>query len=173
MRILLITLSCVVWSFTSVTAQTESNPLSFMIGQWQGSGWMMTQSGKQMTNITEKVSCQLECNVLSVEGQGTKYDSLQQQEIVVHDAYGIISKDPKNNKWVMRAYKKADAIDAEIIIISEKIIRWELPIATHGGTMRFTTDFTTPDKWKGTGEYSRDGLSWMIMMETELKKVKD
>jgi hypothetical protein len=173
MKIIIVTLACAVLSFSSVMAQSESNSLSFMVGQWKGSGWMMTQSGKQFTRITEKVACQLDCAVLSVEGKGTKFDSLQQQEIVVHDAYGVISKDAQNNTWVMRAYKKGDVIDAEIVIVSERVIRWDLPIPTQGGTMRFTTDFTTPDKWKGKGEYSRDGQTWMVIMETELNKVKD
>jgi hypothetical protein len=77
-----------------------------MVGQWKGSGWMMTQSGKQFTRITEKVACQLDCAVLSVEGKGTKFDSLQQQEIVVHDAYGVISKDAKTIRGLCGHIKK-------------------------------------------------------------------
>jgi len=160
-------------SFASVYAQSEDNPLSFMVGKWKGNGWMMTQSGKQFTNITENVVCKLDCAVLSVEGLGTKQDSLTNQQIIVHDAFGVISKDLKNNKWVMRAYKKGDVIDAEIVFVSEKVIRWKLPIPNNSGTMQFTTDFTDAGKWKGTGEYSRDGQNWMIMMQTELTKVID
>lgn len=160
-------------SSVSVCAQSETNPLSFMIGKWKGSGWMMTQNGKQFTNITENVACKLDCAVLSVEGLGTKLDSLTKKQITVHDAFGVISKDTKNNKWIMRAYKKGEVIDAEIVFVSEKVIRWELPIPNNGGTMRFTTDFSITDKWKGTGEYSRDGKNWMIMMQTELTKVTD
>lgn len=160
-------------NFVSIHAQNNTNPLSFMIGKWKGSGWMMTREGKQFTNITENVVCKLDCGVLSVEGLGTKLDSLTKKQVIVHDAFGVISKDPKTNKWMMRAYKKEEVIDAEIIFVSEKVIRWELPIPNNGGTMRFTTDFTTTDKWKGTGEYSRDGKSWMIIMQTELTKVTD
>lgn len=160
-------------NFASSYAQSESNPLSFMVGKWKGSGWMMTQTGKQFTNITESVICKLDCAVLSVEGMGTKYDSLAKKEIVVHDAFGVISKDSKTNNWMMRAYKKAEVIDAEIVFVSEKVIRWALPIPNNGGTMRFTTDFSSPNKWKGTGEYSRDGKNWMVIMETELTKIID
>ena len=89
----------------------------------------------------------------------------------MHDAYGVISKNTKSNQWVMRAYKKGDVIDADIIFISEKQIRWELPVPGNAGRMRFTTDYSVAGKWKGTGEYSRDGNSWMIIMETNLTKV--
>lgn len=162
-----------IWCAASSFAQNTDIPLSFMIGKWKGSGYMMTREGKQFTNITESVVCKSDCAVLSVEGKGTKQDSLTNKEIIVHDAFGVISNDLKNNKWVMRAYKKGEVIDAEIVMVSEKIIRWELPIPNNGGTMRFTTDFTTKDKWKGTGEYSRDGKSWMVMMQTDLTKVSD
>lgn len=168
---IIITFILALFSLTSVNAQTESNSLSFMVGNWKGSGWMMTQNGKQYNDITENVVCKLDCAVLSVEGLGTKTDSLTKKLITVHDAFGIISKDAKSNKWVMRAYKKGEVIDAEIVFVSEKVIRWELPIPNNGGIMRFTTDFSTIDKWKGKGEFSRDGKSWMVIMETELTKV--
>lgn len=171
MRKVTLTFLIALFGLTAVYAQTESNPLSFMIGKWKGRGWMMTQNGKQYNDITENVVCKLDCAVLSVEGLGTKTDSLTKKLITVHDAFGVISKDTKSNKWVMRAYKKSEVIDAEIIFVSEKIIRWELPIPNNGGVVRFTTDFSTPDKWKGSGEYSRDGQSWMVIMETELTKV--
>ena len=162
-----------IWCTASAFTQNEDNPLSFMIGTWKGSGYMMTREGKQFTNITESVVCKSGCAVLSVEGKGTKQDSLTKKEIIVHDAFGVISKDLKSNKWVMRAYRKGEVIDAEIVTVSEKIIRWELPIPNNGGTMRFTTDYTTADKWIGTGEFSRDGKSWMVIMQTELNKVID
>ena len=162
-----------IWCTASAFAQHENNPLSFMIGKWKGSGYMMTREGKQFTTITESVFCKLDCAVLSVEGVGTKPDSLTNKEIIVHDAFGVISKDPKSNKLIMRAYKKGEVIDAEMIMVGEKIIRWELPVPNNAGTMRFTTDFTTSGKWKGTGEYSRDGKSWMVIMQTELNKVID
>ncbi len=167
----ILTFFIALFGLTSVNAQTEINPLSYMVGKWKGSGWMMTQNGKQYNDITENVVCKLDCAVLSVEGLGTKTDSLTKNLITVHDAFGVISKDARSNKWVMRAYKKGEVIDAEIIFVSEKIIRWELPIPNNGGVMRFTTDFSNPDKWKGKGEYSRDGQSWMVIMETELTKV--
>lgn len=53
---------------------------------------------------------------------------------------------------------------------------WKFEISAkfnNGGTMRFTTDFTVTDQWKGTGEYSRDGQNWMKVMETELTKMPD
>lgn len=154
-------------------AQSESNPLSFMIGEWKGNGWMMTPNGKQFTSITENVTCKLGCSVLAVDGLGTKLDSLSNKLIEVHNAYGVISRDIHNGKWIMRAYRKGEVTDTEIVFVTEKIIRWELSIPNNGGSMRFTTDFSEPNKWKGTGEYTKSGENWMKIMETELTKSKN
>ena len=166
----LLTFSLLLLSFVSIQAQDETNPLLFMVGKWKGSGWMMTREGKQFTTITENIVCKLDCAVLSAEGLGTKLDSSTNKLITVHDAFGVISKDSKNDMWVMRAYKNKEVIDAEIVFVNEKVIRWELPIPNNGGTMRFTTDFTSTNKWKGTGEYSRDGENWRVIMQTELTR---
>jgi len=50
------------------------------------------------------------------------------------------------------------------------MIQWELPIP-YGAIIRFTTDFITTNKWKEIGEYSKDGINWIKMMETELFKL--
>jgi hypothetical protein len=75
MRNKILSIIFAVLGFANAQAQTENNPLSFMVGTWKGSGWMMTQSGKQSNDITENVICKLDCAVLSVEGLGTKTDT--------------------------------------------------------------------------------------------------
>lgn len=66
-----------------------------------------------------------------------------------------------------------DVIDVAVNILGDKIIRWEMPLPQHAGTMHFTTDFSESGKWKRLGEYSRDGKQWMVVMETNLTKVNE
>jgi hypothetical protein len=173
MRYFTLTLVFTLLSYTFTFAQSDTNPLSFMVGNWKGSGWVMSQNGKQFTNVTETVACKLDCSVLAVDGLGTQLDSLTNEEVVVHDAYGVISKDPTTEKWMMRAYRMGDVIDAEIKFVGDSVIQWDLPLPSNRGTMRFITDFTSSNKWKETGEYSRDGENWVLIMETELTRVTD
>jgi len=63
MKKIIIASTLVLLSFATSYAQSENNPLSFMVGKWKGSGWMMTQSGKLFTTITENVVCKLDCVV--------------------------------------------------------------------------------------------------------------
>lgn len=144
--------------------------LSFMVGEWQGTGWSMTRSGKDSSAIKEKVECKLDCHLLAVSGQGTKVDPSTQESIIVHDAYGVITFDKETEKYNIRAYKKDNVVESELLFLDNRLFQWSIPAP--GGVVRFTVDFTQPDMWKETGEFSRDGTTWMKSMEMELKRVR-
>lgn len=141
-----------------------------MIGDWNGNGWLMTRSGKLPAVITEKAECKLDCEVIAFQGRGVRTDSATNTVVVVHDAYGVISFDKKLNKYMVRAYKKEGIVDSELEVIGEKIYRWKFDLPA-GGTVRFTIDFSVPDVWKETGEFSRDGTTWMKSLDMELARV--
>lgn len=151
-------------------AQAPGHKLSFMTGEWQGKGWIMTRTGKEFSQVTEKAECKLDCSIIVVSGQGVKVDSSSRESKIVHDAFGVITYDPKTGKYFIRAYKKEEVVESEIEFLEEKKIRWVLPIPS-AGTVRFTVDFNTPGTWKETGEFSRDGITWMKTLEMELKKM--
>jgi len=155
----------------TTSIQNPVDKLSFMIGEWEGSGWMMTREGKQTSIIKEKVECKLDCNILTVEGLGTKTDSVSQETVVVHDAFGVIFFDPQSNSLSIRAYKKEGVTESEIEFIEEKIIQWNLDIPD-GSKVRFTVDFKTDDKWIEIGEFSRDGENWTKILGMELTKAE-
>ncbi|MDU8885339.1 hypothetical protein RXV94_04140 [Yeosuana sp. MJ-SS3] len=154
---------------------TNDNPiekLSFLIGTWKGEGWMMTQAGKQTSKITEVAACKADCSVIAVEGLGVKTDPETQEETVVHDAFGVIYIDPETNALAMRAYKDGRANESPIEFIEDKIIRWFIDIP-NGSKVRFTSDYSTENKWVEIGEFSRDGENWMQFLGMELTKVEN
>ena len=155
----------------SIISQNPLDKLSFMIGEWEGAGWMMTREGKQTSKILEKVECKLDCNIMIVEGLGTKIDSITKETIVVHNAFGVLSFDAKSNSLSIRAYKKEGVTESKIEFIEEKIIQWNLDIP-NGSKVRFTVDFKAENKWIEIGEFSRDGVNWSQILGMELTKVK-
>lgn len=152
-----------------MTIAQPMEKLSFMAGEWQGTGWSMTRTGKENSIIKEKVECKLDCHLLAVNGQGTRVDSATKETIIVHDAFGVITFDNTTGKYMIRAHKKDNVVDSELIFLADRLFQWSIPAP--GGMVRFTVDFTEPDTWKETGEYSRDGSTWMKSMEMELKRV--
>lgn len=149
------------------------NRLSFLLGEWQGTAWRMTQTGKrENTNAFEKVTCRLDCGIFIVEGLGVKTDSVTKESITVHDAFGIIYYDAKTNSISMRAHTKDGVTETVIEFLEEKLIRWNIDIP-NGSKIRFTVDFKTANKWFEIGEFSRDGQNWMKFLETALTKTRD
>ncbi len=162
-------------TLTAQTGATKPNPMDkmkFILGEWEGTGWRMTQTGKSFTKAFEKAKCRVDCNIIVVDGLGTKIDSATMEQKTVHEAFGIISYDAKTNAYSLRAYTKDGVTESVIEFLEEKVIRWNLDVP-NGGKVRFTTDYKTANKWLEIGEFSRDGNTWIKFLETELTKIKD
>ncbi|MFZ1371166.1 MAG: hypothetical protein WAR78_12325 [Ferruginibacter sp.] len=171
--LLILGLVSVTFAQADVAKKLEAmNKIKFLLGEWEGTGWRMTQTGKVFTKAIEKVKCRLECSILIVDGSGVKTDSVTKEEKVVHDAFGIIYYDTKTNAVSMRAFTKEGITETVIEFLEEKVIRWIMEIPG-GSKVRFTADFKTANKWIETGEFSRDGQNWVKFLETNLIKVKD
>ena len=153
-----------------VTNQME--PLSFMLGQWEGDSWSMTREGKVESKIKEHIYCKTDCNIMIAEGLGTKIDPETNETIVVHDAYGVMYVDPETSNLTLRAYKDSEIVESEIELIEDKIIRWKMVIPNQG-TVRFTSDYSKEDKWIEIGEFSKDGENWMQFLGMDLTKIAD
>ena len=164
--------------FNFLQAQNDSiknlvslDKLDFMIGEWEGTGWMLTRNGKENARIKEKAEYKLEKGIMVVEGLGTKTDSITNVNKIVHNAYGIIFFDSKTNFLTIDAYKNGESIQSKIEFLEEKIIQWNMEIPNQG-KVRFTVDFSTDNKWIEIGEFSRDGENWMKFLEMNLDKIK-
>lgn len=155
----------------SLNHKATIDKLDFMIGEWEGNGWMMTRNGKENAKINEKVQYKLENDIMVVEGLGTKTDSITNEQKIVHNAFGIIFFDTKANSLMIDAYKEGESIQSKIEFIEEKIIQWKMDIPNQG-KVKFTVDFSTNNKWIEIGEFSRDGENWMKFLEMNLDKIK-
>ena len=166
------------FSINVLKAQNDSiknvasiDKLDFMIGEWEGNGWMMTRNGKENAKINEKVQYKLEKGIMVVEGLGTKTGSITNETKIVHNAFGIIFFDTKTNSLMIDAYKEGESIQSKIEFIEEKIIQWKMNIPNQG-KVKFTVDFSTEKKWIEIGEFSRDGENWMKFLEMHLDKIE-
>jgi hypothetical protein len=155
----------------SLNKSITLSKLDYMIGEWEGTGWMMTRNGKENTEIREKAEYKLEKDIMVVEGLGTKTDSITKEVKAVHDAFGIIYFDSKSKSLMINAYKKGESIQSEIVFIEEKIFQWNMDVPNQG-KVRFTVDFRTKNKWIEIGEFSRDGENWMKFLEMNLSKIE-
>ncbi|NVK52087.1 MAG: hypothetical protein HWD85_04075 [Flavobacteriaceae bacterium] len=153
----------------SVKPYTSVKQLDFMIGEWEGTSWMMTRKGKENSVVKEKAEYKLGKSIIVVEGIGTKTDTIKNNTTTIHNAFGIISYDSEKKRLLMNAYKNGESTLSEIKFIANKVIQWGME-NTNGSKVRFTVDFSAKDKWTEIGEFSRDGINWTKFLEMKLTR---
>lgn len=153
-------------------AENPMHNLNFMLGEWEGAGWMMTRDGKEESDMREKVECKQGCNIMIVEGLGTKIDVETKEQKIIHEAFGVITYNFDTKSYQLRAYKDGNVTVSDIEMISDNKIRWNMEVP-NGGKVRFTAEYTTTS-WQEVGEFSRDGgESWMQFLGMDLTKIKE
>lgn len=67
------------------TAQQELKKLSFIIGEWEGDGWMMGRDGtKHLFTQSETVQFKLDKTAILIEGMGKSGGE------IIHNALGVV-----------------------------------------------------------------------------------
>lgn len=100
---------------TSGTA--EMRKLDFLVGEWQGEGWITAAGGQRHTfKQTEHIQSKVGGHVLLIEGLG-KSQAPGEAERVVHNAFAVVSYDGTAKRWRFLAWRATgDALDAEATV---------------------------------------------------------
>lgn len=139
--------------------------LSYLAGDWSGKAIVKNQSGEMVIDQTEHIEWKLDGMVLSIEGTGR-----QNNEITFH-AFALVNFDPFAKQYKFRSYvKEGYTTDAYFKIIEPNKFEWGFDIPT-GGKSKYTIVLDPEKKtWHESGEYSRDGNTWMKFIEMNLVK---
>lgn len=148
----------------------EMKKLDFLVGQWQGEGWIMLGPNQRHTfRQTENVQRKVGGTVLLIEGLGKSMDT-SNAGAIVHNAFAVLSydKDAKVFRW--RAFRAdGSSIDTEAKV-SENMLIWGFR-DPRGGNIRFTIKLNEKGQWYEIGEMSRDGQTWLKFFEMTLNRV--
>ncbi|HTQ64094.1 MAG TPA: hypothetical protein VMI12_04815 [Puia sp.] len=163
-----------------VTAATAQNPfqpkketmdaiqkISFLTGNWKGTGWIQMGPQKSTFNQTENISVKVNGTIIQIDGQGKDQ---QKTGVVIHQAFAIISYDIENSKYLMKAFRgDGEQIDAEAKLIDDHSFQWDFSNAMTG-QIKYTITVIN-NKWTETGEMSTDkGKNWFKYFEMVLDK---
>lgn len=138
--------------------------LDWLIGEWEGSGWMMTPTGqKENFTQTESIQYQLDQSIIQIEGMGKAGDK------VVHNALAIISYLPQKQEYSFMSYLsdgRQGNYKAEIL--GEKSMRWWLE--TPRGKLKYTIEINEKGEWYEKGEFEMGKDNWYQIFEMTLTK---
>jgi len=148
----------------------EMKKLDYMIGQWQGSGWIDREGGRQSFAGTETVQGKLGGIALLVEGNFKGKLAGAEEESTVHETLAVISYDEKAKVYRFRTYLATGSSgDHEIKMIEGG---WEWGMQTSRGNVRFTMKLTEKGEWFEIGEFSQDATTWRKFFEMTLQRVE-
>jgi hypothetical protein len=150
----------------------QMKKLHFLVGEWRGEGWTEFIPGQRRTSpINETVQPRLGGIILLVEGLGKTKVPGKDEEVVVHNALGVLSYDEKAKLYRLRSYlATGQSTDAEARF-TEGGFQWGFQ-PSPALSMRYTVRLTDKGEWFEIGEMSQDGKSWRQFHEMTLQKVK-
>jgi hypothetical protein len=144
--------------------RVEMKKLESLAGQWKGSGWIQQGATRETFTGMENVQRKLDGLALLVEGKFSNPEGK-----VVHETLAVLSFEPKAKNYHFRTYlANGSNGDNEFKLLADGY-EWGFALPT--GNVRFIIK-TNNDVWLETGEFSKDGKTWMKFFEMKLDKVK-
>lgn len=147
---------------TDSLSKAEISRLSFIVGEWEGTGWMMSPDGqKHPFQQTENVQFKIDSTAILIEGLG------KAGEKVIHNALAVISLDKAQGGYAFQSYLsngRGGNFKAEL---KEDTLYWY-----PGENMRYIISLNEKGQWAEVGEMNRDG-NWFQFLEMTLDKKTD
>ncbi len=152
---------------------TQMKKLDFLLGKWQGSGYVEYVPGQRGTfTETEDIEAKLGGFVDVVEGTGVS-TMPNGAEVVTHNALAIVSYDESKSTFRWQAYSAANG-SAQYIetaaTVGDKTLEWGYQ-DSRAGSFRFAIKLDEKGQWSELGELSRDGKTWQKFFEMTLQRV--
>lgn len=146
---------------TDSISKTKISQLAFLVGNWQGEGWIMGRDRKKMNfNQTEKIQFKLDSTAVLVEGQGL------QDEKIVHNAMAIISYNDPDDSYIFQSYLQNGKKGEFTGNLIENKFYWYPNDQT-----RYIIWINEKAQWRETGEYNQ-GDKWFQFFEMTLNAVE-
>ena len=146
--------------------------LDFLVGQWKGEGWMEFAPGQRRTfKGTETVQGKLDGLLLAVEGRHLGRPDDKGKEVVVHNAFGLVSYDDKAKRYRFQAFTSRGNYEDAEAKVSEGQLVWGMKVPQFG-EVRYTTKLDEKGRWFEVGEVTQDGKAWRKFFEMTLERVE-
>ena len=146
---------------TDTISKSEISKLDFLIGNWEGNGWIMGRDRTKSEFVqSEKIQFKLDSTVILIEGLG------KSNGIITHNAMAIISFNKEDSNYIFQSYVqngqkgefKGELVDGKFY--------WYL-----NENMRYIIWINENEQWYETGEFNREG-KWYQFFEMTLDRIK-
>lgn len=144
----------------SPVAQEKMEALAFLVGNWKGSGWMITPDQQRHTfEQSEKVEMQLSGTHLMIEGKGISNGK------VIHNALAVISPKEESGQFAFNSFLQSGTSGSFKAELKGEVLYW-YPTEQ----VRYVIQINESGQWHEIGEYNM-GTEWFQFFEMTLDKV--
>jgi len=154
-------------------APPDFSHITWLTGKWEGKGWIIRGRDNRIEfSQTENVTIKLGGRIMTIEGLGVSLPIYDNNPVVAHNAFAVLSKSMSSNKLVMRAYSKdGKFVEADAYISEDKKFVWGFDIPNYG-KVKYTIWQDENALWQEIGEFSRDGgKNWFQNFAMSLKRL--
>jgi len=149
----------------------EMKKLSFLLGNWQGEGWIILAGGKRETfRQTERIVSKLDGTAILIEGEGKSRVGETQQQATMFQSLAIINYDETNKRYRFVSQTTQGRYGESEARLIDGGMEWGFRVP-QGGRIRYTIKLTDKGEWFETGEFSADEKAWRKFHEMTLKRV--
>jgi hypothetical protein len=144
--------------------------LNWLLGEWSGTS-VVNMGGKKSTlvYVSESVRPNLDSTILTINGQGVEKDSLTKKDVIVHDAFAVISFDEKQKRFRWSAWRIPGGSYGDLeIALGDRSFEWSTKV--QGGQTRYKARLNEKGQWIEVGEFSKDGIKWFKYITLTLNK---
>lgn len=138
--------------------------LDFLVGKWEGTGWMQRGPNRQEARGTEHVQAKLQGKALLIEGLFKDVTS----KGVVHETLAVVTYDEKTGKYKFSAYLFNRPPAEYELMVKDQGISWQMKVG-EGMTVDFSMGIDKGD-WLEIGEITVPGRPKTKFLEMRLKK---
>lgn len=171
---------CAPASAGSQPAQTQTHPpsrpdvaaqkmalsqLAFLVGQWEGEGWILMRGQRYEFRQTEHVRYNLDGAIMLIDGRGYAADAVQ-GAAPIFTAFAVVSFEDREGEFNFRSYSRGHAGDYPARMREDGGFEWSV------GSMRYRIWAGDDGQWFETGEAKSDE-GWTQFFEMSLSKVDE
>jgi hypothetical protein len=152
-------------------ARTKMQALDFLVGTWEGDGWIMMGPQRRNFRQREIVRPAAGGTVVLIDGIGLGADADNKGKIV-HQAFAVVNWTAATNAYRWQAFR-ADGASLDVVpVLSDKQLVWELP-PNGDRRVRFTIKREANGTWHEIGEsWTGDGKP-VVFLDMSLRRTGD
>src|SRR3989304_4385986 len=146
--------------------------VDWALGQWEGEGWVESQSGGKLTFTANAISkSKLDGVIHLLEGTSKFRREGVDSEVIINSHISILSYDPKAKCYRLRSYREDGTCGQDELKYQDHTFRWEKRDDERGVNQRFAMRLDEEGHLIYTGEISQDQTNWREFFHAVYRRV--